>query len=124
VGGARAGRRRARGGFAVARGGAVFELAFGHFDPVGVDQAVERGGRRGDRARRFGFDGGRRRAGFEFSVEAFARAVAVGGRDAEVVGGVGAQAGERGGDGHRDAAFADGLGAGGDLAVAGRRAPF
>src|SRR5262249_60085783 len=85
-------RGRFRRAFAVGGGGAVFELAFGHFAAVGVDHRVDRRARGGDRARRLGFDRGREVGffeRFERFVFALAFAAGVGGGDAEVVGGVG-----------------------------------
>src|SRR5262249_57234066 len=51
-------RGRARRAFAVGGGGAVFELAFGHFAAVGVDHRVDRRARGGGWAGRGGGGGG------------------------------------------------------------------
>src|SRR5205807_537171 len=92
----------AGGGFGVGAAGPVFEDAFGHFEAVRVDAGVERRARRGERARRFGFDRGLdgRARGFEGFVCAFRGPAGVLGDDAEVVGGVFGEAADRRGDRH------------------------
>src|SRR5205823_5380911 len=94
--------------------------AVGDFGAVGVDGRVQCRARLRDRAGRFGDDRRRRDRGqrFEAGIQAFARPAGVGGRDTEVVGGVGAQAADRGGDRHGGGAFAHRLGTAGGRAVA------